>query len=524
MGITVSLKEELVGFIRIKNDDYSFLERDIEIILHFFGFGDEYSPTLESTGEKFEGLTRERVRQIIKKRFRSKQPHSHEWLFLGDLVSKLVEKRYLNKFLFEELIKDYDKNKIPSKKGLINLLNELQRNNEIELYDINFDEAGRREEEDVFFINRLDASRLRSEWIKLRKLTGRDGLVRYNDAVDFLKVDEFDSKILYEHLELSKDSKVIPHQGDVYFLIEDKDNVIENTLRKIYSTSTLFTAKALARGIGLSFSKRSSDKFDYPSADVLEMYIPHSAYLEYVQDEKKYKLLLPVMKLSKGEELIFNLLKEKNKMSFPEINTFLQRAGLNENTVLKLIKSPFLIEDTSQGRKNYTYQLLSSFEDNQIESSVGTDDNYLKEIKNKLKLIGERGTDNSSVSSQRNEQSVLRDYLFPNDTFYDCGICDMAFPKSALVVAHKKKRSHCSEEERLDLDLIMPMCRMGCDFLYENGYITINNGYVEIHTREASGKINEYLKKLEGKVISEQWKKGNKYFNFHRLEFSKKIA
>ena len=75
----MSLKQELVEFLKVNNKSNSTFERDIDIVLHYFGFGKEYAPTLVSTGEQFGGLTRERVRQIIEKKFRLKNPKDHHF-------------------------------------------------------------------------------------------------------------------------------------------------------------------------------------------------------------------------------------------------------------------------------------------------------------------------------------------------------------------------------------------------------------------------------------------------------------
>lgn len=79
--------------------------------------------------------------------------------------------------------------------------------------------------------------------------------------------------------------------------------------------------------------------------------------------------------------------------------------------------------------------------------------------------------DLESRGKARTEQNFLRKYLFGNKKTCKCGICGESYPVSFLVAAHIKKRAHCTDEEKLDYkNIVMPMCKFGCDDLYEKGY------------------------------------------------------
>ena len=86
---------------------------------------------------------------------------------------------------------------------------------------------------------------------------------------------------------------------------------------------------------------------------------------------------------------------------------------------------------------------------------------------------------------------------------------------NALVAAHKKKRATCTEQERVDPHIVMPLCVFGCDFIYENRFVTILNGKI------CQGKIpeeNSFDKKIAleliGNNIREHWLAGSEdYFN-----------
>lgn len=93
----------------------------------------------------------------------------------------------------------------------------------------------------------------------------------------------------------------------------------------------------------------------------------------------------------------------------------------------------------------------------------------------------ERDTDALTIGSYRREQRILRGALGigtgDGDRLHECGICGRPRPERLLVAAHIKRRSECTESERRDLGSIaMPACTLGCDALYENGYLSVASG------------------------------------------------
>lgn len=92
----------------------------------------------------------------------------------------------------------------------------------------------------------------------------------------------------------------------------------------------------------------------------------------------------------------------------------------------------------------------------------------IEEYKEALKSFDtSKPLDSYSIKSSRTEQSFLRKHLFKNKKTCKCGICGNVMPVKFLVAAHIKKRSFCSDEEKLDFDsIVLPMCKFGCDELY----------------------------------------------------------
>ncbi|WP_421663698.1 HNH endonuclease [Lysinibacillus telephonicus] len=124
-------------------------------------------------------------------------------------------------------------------------------------------------------------------------------------------------------------------------------------------------------------------------------------------------------------------------------------------------------------------------------------------------------------SKSRAEQAFLRKALFENKTIGTCGICGKEYPISFLVAAHIKKRSFCTNEEKLDYkNIVMPMCKFGCDDLFEKGYITVNNGKIIVNNKIITEPLSSYLNEIKGREC-EYWNEStNKYFEWHRNHHS----
>ncbi len=130
--------------------------------------------------------------------------------------------------------------------------------------------------------------------------------------------------------------------------------------------------------------------------------------------------------------------------------------------------------------------------------------------------------DTERKAKSRVEQKYLREYLFKENKYAECGICNNEYPVSLLVAAHIKKRSECTLEEKKDKSIVMPMCNFGCDELYENGYISVKEGSViQIKKEPMTPLIQDYIDKIEGKYCKYWNESTSEYFNWHS-EDSKK--
>lgn len=91
-------------------------------------------------------------------------------------------------------------------------------------------------------------------------------------------------------------------------------------------------------------------------------------------------------------------------------------------------------------------------------------------------MIWELGeTDAVIISRRRREQGRLRTYLLGGRDSANCDICGRELPASLLVAAHIKPRAASDEEHRKDFaSIAMLACTLGCDELFERGYVIVD--------------------------------------------------
>ncbi len=122
--------------------------------------------------------------------------------------------------------------------------------------------------------------------------------------------------------------------------------------------------------------------------------------------------------------------------------------------------------------------------------------------------------------SVRPEQQFLRKKLFNFSRLSTCCICNSMMPIDFLVAAHIKKRAECDDKEKSDYkNIVSPMCKFGCDELYERGYIAVHDGQVTNLNKLKVGFghdfIQGYLKKVTGQRCEIYSPKNSAYFEWH---------
>ncbi|MBW4719956.1 HNH endonuclease [Saccharothrix obliqua] len=93
-------------------------------------------------------------------------------------------------------------------------------------------------------------------------------------------------------------------------------------------------------------------------------------------------------------------------------------------------------------------------------------------------VLGDAGDfgelDRVASARYRVEQAALRRVLIGDEPTGRCALCGRELPVELLVAAHVKPRKDCSDEERRDLrNVAMLACHLGCDRLFELGYLGV---------------------------------------------------
>jgi hypothetical protein len=126
--------------------------------------------------------------------------------------------------------------------------------------------------------------------------------------------------------------------------------------------------------------------------------------------------------------------------------------------------------------------------------------------------------DATVLTSVRREQRKLRAKLLGQGTTGTCALCGRVVPTDCLRTAHVKRRSICTEHERLDLANIMIACTLGCDHLFELGYVYIDpKGVVRPRaSAAATPELNDAIERIAGRICAAHSSASEPFFAAHR--------
>lgn len=131
--------------------------------------------------------------------------------------------------------------------------------------------------------------------------------------------------------------------------------------------------------------------------------------------------------------------------------------------------------------------------------------------------------DGSREALIRAEQHYWRPILFGSENTGKCGICGRKIPVELLIAAHIKRRSSCSDSEKMDRANIMPMCKLGCDDLFERGYVTVEKGRIVANPRmPRTSAVARYVRGLVGRKCTYWSRASSHYFEAHNEAHSHK--
>lgn len=126
--------------------------------------------------------------------------------------------------------------------------------------------------------------------------------------------------------------------------------------------------------------------------------------------------------------------------------------------------------------------------------------------------------DRHGISSSRGEQSDLRKYLLGTTKIAQCALCGRTLPQEFIHIGHIKRRSDCTDDERRDFrSVAMPVCLLGCDTLFEEGYVAVRDDGVIVGIESKNLGIREAIGLVSGKICRAHNSYSSKYFKYHYL-------
>lgn len=516
----MNIEEELVNFLHktIRNNDTK--HRDIQLILFYFGFREEIWPTLDDAAIRFnvgdsDKRRSERPRQIIKNKFTSKVtlsdlPTAHE-------IFEIIETS--NYSTIENLtIKLRKNNLIPNSfsiKGIINLLHHLDVCKEHNIYTNKLIPASRisiESETNLYLLKSSEVPKIKKAIQKIRTSPGLIGISSFSTFFEQHNEYVIYKEILLDIIRSRDDIWISSINDDYWYIVEERENTLINNLGKIKNIAEVVNIDILSIVLLNAFKQRTPPKGTmYPPINVLKKYLESSRFTEF--DGTSVKLKLAVTGLRDIELDIVQHLSDKKQFSFVEARDLLEKRGYSKPNINKAILNSTLILADKTVRKSYTYTLLK----NEKFTTDILHDRY-EEYKHKLLTVCTEGTDTDSASISRKEQRLLRSWLFDNKENEKCAICSNIFSVNSLVAAHKKPRSTCSFNERIDPYIVMPLCKYGCDYLYEFCYVSIDEGVVNKNPSKGLTPFeNSYIDNISENRVDNRWLKGDINY-FRRFE------
>ncbi|WDO06206.1 hypothetical protein ME763_11250 [Streptomyces murinus] len=121
--------------------------------------------------------------------------------------------------------------------------------------------------------------------------------------------------------------------------------------------------------------------------------------------------------------------------------------------------------------------------------------------------------------AQRGEQAALKRRLLKGATG-ECALCGRDLPGTFLIAAHIKKRAMCTDDEKRDLaNIAMLACTLGCDAVYEHGYVTVAaKGAIQVSSLvRGVPEVATYIReKLASRIVTWWSPSREPYYQWHR--------
>jgi hypothetical protein len=487
---------------KARENDPVIRQRNLDVVLSHFGFGDEDSAwlTLEELAGRYDGLTRERIRQIIEITYSNHLPKTP--LPVATAVAAVLAEReiWLEADLIEALAQAGHIGDLEHTVGLLAYLQSQGLATSYNIYLSSLQRATRsiyRSDAEIFVARDRRVVMLRNDLKAAQRLPGRSGLAKLSNVKR--RGAAIDREGLTSLLTIGKDAWSGVHQGELWYSFEDRENVLVNEAATTFAVTDQCHVDDLAKLLSQALLKRAAPD-EYPPVDLVRTWITQSRHFTVTNGIASFNG--ETRSLNPVENALVRVAKGKVAQPLKLITDKLVGQGFTPpNAHKNVYNSPFLLIDKSRGRGSYTGTLVSDLS----KATVPLTDRYDLYLA-RLAALG--GTDREARSTARREQGILAEWVFGREAHADCAACGRMFARRALVVAHKKKRNRCTDQERLDPYIVFPLCVFGCDHLYEHGYISVKNGIFCLGKATAGQTESAVVKALKDRAVPERWLRG----------------
>jgi hypothetical protein len=520
----LNIEEELISFLtniqrnagqprldgtprKTRDQDPHLKQRDIDIVLSYFGFGSdsELPPTYDELAARNE-VTKQRIEQVIDRGYTEYLGNQQlpKAKAIADVLARRrlwLESEYLAELQVQGLI-----GTIRYAAGLLRYLDSqaLAGDYGIFLPDLSLATRTKYLDYDERFIAlKQKIAELKEDFKLAEGAGGQVGLAKISDVI--AERPNVDIDYLSALILSNKRAWSTRNGDDLWYSFEDRINVLVNHAAKTFAVTPICPLDGLSEVLANSLARRTR-KLGYPDAAMIRTWITQSKH--FAVRDGLVSSRIPPAQLTPIEELVVELTRGKGAtLSGPLIQGLTAR-GFGDALAAQIVRnSPLIYVDRSGGRP-FKFTLVSDL----AGAHTPTKALFYEQIRQRLDNLS--CTDRDANVSVRREQPILAEWVFANDAYGECAICGRRFGVGALVVAHKKKRMHCTDFERLDPYIVFPLCIFGCDYLYENGFVTVRSGVV-IAGHEVVGETErDVVSCLTGRVVPSRWTQGpTSYFD-----------
>jgi len=506
------IEEELINFLERTVEESSTKNRDILLVLNHFGFGAMFWPTLEEIGAPYGVNTRERARQIVRDTYTA-NVGKQRFVALETAVRMLTTRPFWYESEYLAVLEDLGiSGRLRSFPTLLRYMRSQGYAADYELYLPDMTRlTGDRGFRSLYF-NHDERAIVRKDLVKPLQhalgvasgLPGQLGLAEISYIRD--KAPEADLDLVKALIRINKHTFHAEIDGGYWYTFENFENVLVNNSGKIFGLADAVDADLLAVVLENSLKRRGSD-VPYPSVAAIRAYLGKSVFFEVKDGMATFKG--ETRELTDIEAAVVAFFKDRETTSNEEIVPHLKSLGFSGPAIHKAVYANALVFiDRSPGRGYFKFHLATNVP-GYAKALASAPPSLQEMFSERLRRIEVNGTDFTMEVAARREQPILREWLFEGADTSECAICQRPFSTRSLVAAHKKKRKYCSEVERLDLNIVFPLCVFGCDHLYEQGYIRIKDGVVVRNDDKAVNTAeNQVVDQLVGKRLAARWTRG----------------